>query len=102
MYILVNYISGGKYSGEMKINECTHLIINKPRGMCNVSGALYYAPSPITTLLLQNYSLFPKIFYPAANDFVRYKRLFTPIKHGSEREKDQTTSRKALRINDKH
>ena len=102
MYILVNYISGGKYSGEMKINECTHLIINKPRGMCNASGASYYAPSPITTLLLQNYSLFPNIFYPSANDFVRCKRQFTPIKHGSESEKDQTTSKKALRINDKH
>ncbi|XP_060078060.1 DNA topoisomerase 2-binding protein 1-like isoform X2 [Ylistrum balloti] len=23
---------GGKYSGEMKVNECTHLIINKPKG----------------------------------------------------------------------
>lgn len=29
-------ISGGKYTGEMKVNECTHLIINKPKGM-NVS-----------------------------------------------------------------
>ena len=102
MYILVNYISGGKYSGEMKINECTHLIINKPRGMCNASGALYYAPSPITALLLQNYSLFPNIFYPSANDFVRSKRLFTPIINESESEKDQTTSKKALRIDDKH
>lgn len=26
-------ISGGKYTGEMKVNECTHLIINKPKGM---------------------------------------------------------------------
>ncbi|KAK3106422.1 hypothetical protein FSP39_019639 [Pinctada imbricata] len=24
--------NGGKYSGEMKVNECTHLIINKPKG----------------------------------------------------------------------
>ncbi|OWF40591.1 DNA topoisomerase 2-binding protein 1-like [Mizuhopecten yessoensis] len=23
---------GGKYTGEMKVNECTHLIINKPKG----------------------------------------------------------------------
>jgi topoisomerase (DNA) II binding protein 1 len=23
---------GGRYSGEMKINECTHLVVNVPRG----------------------------------------------------------------------
>lgn len=30
-------ISGGKYTGEMKVNECTHLIINKPKGGCVIS-----------------------------------------------------------------
>ena len=25
-------ISGGTYSGEMKVNECTHLIITNPSG----------------------------------------------------------------------
>lgn len=26
------YFSGGVYSGEMRVQECTHLIINEPRG----------------------------------------------------------------------
>ena len=30
--MLLLFFTGGKYTGEMKVKECTHLIINKPKG----------------------------------------------------------------------
>lgn len=32
---------GGRYSGEMKVNECTHLILNEPKGKSIEQYCLY-------------------------------------------------------------
>ena len=31
-HVVCEWLTGGRYSGEMKIDECTHLIITVPRG----------------------------------------------------------------------
>ena len=59
-YVII-FFTGGKYTGEMKVKECTHLIINKPKGNSTAVNSVSTEPhikqdSWINTVLQWNLS----------------------------------------------